>query len=131
MTTEENKFLERLMIIFEREAEDHLKTMTELLQLLASGENEQADTGLVDRLFREPHSLKGAARSVNIPIIENVCQSMEYVLTRLKQKEIDLSTNFFTVFYQVIEHLTYEVSNLAGKGRASNLVQLQLMLQAL
>jgi two-component system chemotaxis sensor kinase CheA len=131
MTTEENKFLERLMIIFEREAEEHLNTMKELLQLLEGGESGQAGTNMIDHLFREAHSLKGAARSVNIPVIESTCQSMEYVLTRLKKNEISLSTRFFTVFYQVIEHLTLEISNLAGKGKASNLVQLQLMLQAL
>ena len=131
MTTERNNFLERLMVIFKREAEEHLKTMTELLQLLEHNENEQACADIVDSLFRETHSLKGAARSVNIPAIESVCQSMEYALVKLKQKEIDFSSDFFTVFYQAIDHLTYEVANLAGEGNASNLIQLQLMLQAL
>jgi two-component system chemotaxis sensor kinase CheA len=131
MTTERNNFLERLMVIFKREAEEHLKTMTELLQLLESGGNGQVDMDIVDHLFREAHSLKGAARSVDIALIESVCQSMEYALVKLKQKEIDLSSGFFTAFYQVIAHLTYEVSHLAGERKALNLVQLQLMLQAL
>ena len=69
MATEEKEFLKRLMLIFEREAEEHLKTMTELLQALENREPGQVCTDAVDCLFREAHSLKGAARSVNNPVI--------------------------------------------------------------
>ncbi len=44
--------------------------------------------GIIEAVFREAHSLKGAARSVNLTPVEAVCQSFEDVLAALKRKEI-------------------------------------------
>ena len=55
--------------------------------------DEQAAT--VEVVFREAHSLKGAARAVNLVEIERVCQSLESVFSAAKRGEISLSLPFY------------------------------------
>jgi len=59
----------------------------------------------VETLFREAHSLKGAARSVNLADIERVCQPMERVLSALKRGELALSPEFFKTMYASVDGL--------------------------
>jgi len=79
---------ERLMATFLGELEEHVHTLTR--DLLAI---EQTPAQIPDRLaslFRSAHSLKGAARSVNLQPIETVCHHLESLLGRpvlFKQSE--------------------------------------------
>ena len=54
----------------------------------AGGFEERAP--IVEKIFREAHSLKGAARAVNVKEIETICQTVEGVLARAKRREIAL-----------------------------------------
>lgn len=83
MATDNDHFLQRLLVTFRAEAEEHLVTMASLLQQLERGEGVDA---AVERLFREAHSLKGAARAVNLGEAERVCQAMERMLSALKRE---------------------------------------------
>ena len=69
---------ERLMATFLGELEEHVHTLTR--DLLAI---EQTPAQIPDRLaslFRSAHSLKGAARAVNLQPIETVCHHLESLL---------------------------------------------------
>jgi two-component system chemotaxis sensor kinase CheA len=88
MATDDERFLQRLLATFRLEAEEHLAAMSSLLLEL-----EQADPGgpqaaRLEALFREAHSLKGAARSVNLVDVEAVCQALERVLSAMKRLEL-------------------------------------------
>ena len=50
---------------------------------------------IVEVIFREAHSLKGAARSVNFADIEQVCQAMESLFAALKRGEMPLALPLF------------------------------------
>ncbi len=58
---------------------------------------------IVESVFREAHSLKGAARAVNLKEIESICQALESVLSALKGKQLAVSQALFDLLYQTID----------------------------
>ena len=85
MNSKEKEFLKKLLAAFKIEAEEHIRTITAgLLELEKERRTEQRDS-LVETIFREAHSLKGAARSVNMTEIETVCQALESVFHDWKE----------------------------------------------
>ena len=80
-------FLKRLLATFDIEAAEHIAAIsTGLVDLeMATAAEEQA--GIIEAVFREAHSMKGAARAVNLSPVEGLCQSFEDVLASLKRKK--------------------------------------------
>ena len=77
MDKTEQEFLKRLRETFRVEADEHLRALSSgLIELeKAPGQAEQAP--IIETIYREAHSLKGAARSVNLKEIESLCQPLE------------------------------------------------------
>ncbi|MDO8706312.1 MAG: response regulator [Sulfuricaulis sp.] len=105
MANKNDAFLKKLLATFRVEADEHLKAMSagliELEKKPAAGRHAE----IVESVFREAHSLKGAARAVNIKEIESVCQPLESVLAALKSKQIAVSPPLFDLLYQTIDTL--------------------------
>ena len=103
MNKKDDKFLKKLLAAFRVEAEEHLKAIRDgLLELEKEPAQEQA-SGIIERIYREAHSLKGASRSVNIIQIETVCQSIESIFDSLKKKRLKVSTELFDVLHQATD----------------------------
>jgi two-component system chemotaxis sensor kinase CheA len=84
MAMNEAEFLKRLQEAFRVEAEEHLQAMSAgLLELEKAAPGDQA--ALLESIYREAHSLKGAARAVNFTAIESICQSLESVFSAWKR----------------------------------------------
>ena len=116
MATDEQAFLRRLLATFKQEADDHLKTMADSLRTLADPGQAGRAAELGELLFREAHSLKGAARSVDMGPVEILCHALESVLARLRAREIALSTRLLDVLLQVLDRLAQDVeAGVAGK----------------
>ncbi|MES2161019.1 MAG: Hpt domain-containing protein [Pseudomonadota bacterium] len=108
MATDDERFLQRLLATFRLEADEHLGAMSALvLELERPGESggPARAAGLVETLFREVHSLKGAARAVNLADIETVCQALESVLALLKRAQRAPPAPMFELFYLTIDVL--------------------------
>lgn len=75
---------------------------------------------IADRIFREAHSLKGAARSVGATEIEILCQSMESVLAGLKRREIALTSALLDLFHQAVSGLERLLPSLEGGNRTAD-----------
>ena len=74
METGDAEFLQRLLAMFKVEAREHLDVIAAELGKLEKGDaGNQADS--VEIIYREAHTLKGAARSVNLADIVSLCQS--------------------------------------------------------
>jgi two-component system chemotaxis sensor kinase CheA len=86
MTTPDADFLKRLLAAFEVEAAEHLQAMTQGLLALESVSPDQRPA-LLETVYREAHSLKGAARAVNHGDIEMICQAIEGVFAAWKQQQ--------------------------------------------
>jgi two-component system, chemotaxis family, sensor kinase CheA len=87
MTAAEEEFLRSLRATFKVEAAEHLQDIgTGLLELeKAAAPGEQLE--IIETVFRAAHSLKGAARAVNLTEIESLCQSLEELFAAWKRRE--------------------------------------------
>jgi two-component system chemotaxis sensor kinase CheA len=91
MADKESEFLERLKATFRVEAQEHLSLMYSGLHALEqTADGEQLSEG-IETVFREAHSLKGAAASVGFPEIQRTCQQVESIFSALKRKEMPLT----------------------------------------
>ncbi len=103
---ENDELLKRLLAIFQVEAAEHLKTMFSLFQALEQPAAEEEHATLVEALFREAHSLKGAARSVNLSAVEAVCKALESAMSALKGRRLDaLVPAWFETVYRALDGL--------------------------
>ena len=78
------EFLKKLVATFLVEAREHVQELGSGLLMLEKVAGREAQQPLVETLFREMHSLKGAARAVDAGEIERLCQALEDVLGDVK-----------------------------------------------
>ncbi len=90
MDQKDEEFLKRLLVLFKIEAQEHLKIIATGLAELEYC-NAQQGSAVVERIYREAHSLKGAACSVNWSDIVALCQTMEDVFSALKRGDLFFS----------------------------------------
>lgn len=115
---EDDLFLKQLLQMFSIEAQEHLAMMSELLLQLERGPPAEDAARAVETLFREAHSLKGAARSVNLGDIERVCQPLERVLSAAKRGELALTQEFFKTLYATVDGLAQILARDVGDARS-------------
>ena len=106
MDKKEADFLKRIRETFRVEAEEHLHAFSSGLIELEKTHPEEQVIEIIETIFREVHSLKGAARSVDQKEIESLCQPLESVFYSLKCKKIILSPFSISLFYKAADHLT-------------------------
>lgn len=106
MAGKNDAFMKRLLSTFKVEADEHIKNITAGLIKLEKDPEPQVKAGIIETVFREAHSLKGAARAVNLSDIETLCQSLESVFSGLKNREIDLPPALFDTLHQSLDMLT-------------------------
>jgi two-component system chemotaxis sensor kinase CheA len=83
---DEDEFLQTLRATFKVEADEHIQTIASgLLELERASDNEAERRAVIEVTFRAAHSLKGAARAVNLTDVEMICQSMEDVFAKWKR----------------------------------------------
>ncbi|MCZ7679038.1 MAG: ATP-binding protein [Sandaracinaceae bacterium] len=75
MTREE--LAARLRAIFREELADHIRTWDEVLLRVEREGEASASPADVQQLFRVAHSLKGAARTVGLDVLERYCHDLE------------------------------------------------------
>ncbi len=91
MDERREEFLARLRETFRVEAAEHIEAMRAgLVAIESAGETERPF--IVERVFREAHSLKGAARSVSLAEVEALCLALESIFAAMKREELKLST---------------------------------------
>jgi len=99
-------FLAQLLDTFRGEAHEHLSAMAAGLLILEQSETprEEYET-TIEQVFRETHSLKGAARAVGLREIENLCQQQESVFSAVRKGTLILHPEDFDLFHSVIRTL--------------------------
>lgn len=110
MDTKDEEFLKRLQATFRIEANDHIHELTSGLLELEKSLDIEKNRSLLELIFREAHSLKGAARSVNMKDIESVCQVLESIFGALKNKRVTLTSEDFDLIHQAINNISILVS---------------------
>lgn len=103
MGNKEKDFLKRLLAAFKTEAEEHLKALSSGLLELEKTPKSERQTSIIEVVFREAHSLKGAARSVNMTEIETICRSLENTFSAWKSRKIKPSPEQFDTLHYAID----------------------------
>ena len=101
----EDEFLKRFQITFRGEADEHIRNFYSGLDELEKNPDAGRVEQIIETMFREIHSLKGAARSIGNKETESLCQPLESVFSGLKRKELILSPSFYKIFYQSADWL--------------------------
>ena len=90
MTDKDDDFRKKLLEMFRVEAGEHAAVLSSgLIELEKAELPEEARGKILEVIYRDAHSLKGAARAVDLGAIESVCQQLETVFAALKRGEID------------------------------------------
>ncbi|MCG7849656.1 MAG: hybrid sensor histidine kinase/response regulator [ANME-2 cluster archaeon] len=119
MGTKNNEFLKKLQETFKIEAGEHINAISSGLIELEKAQTVEKQMEVIETVFREVHSLKGAARAVNMTDIESVCQNLESVFATLKRKETALSPDLFDVLHQTVDTLNSLLLSAGAKRTAS------------
>lgn len=90
----------RLLETFLIEAGEHVASINHALSAL---EQNQSPAGQLEIIFRCAHSLKGGARIVNLQLIEYLCQSLESLLSRLRQGDNSISQSLLNLLHEAVD----------------------------
>lgn len=128
MSQKEEAFRKRLLETFRIEAAEHLEVMSSGLLELEKADTPEKRQAIVETVFRETHSLKGAARAVNVSSIETTCQSMESVLAALKRGDAAISPSLLDALNRAVGGLEklYSAADF-GQGDEARLLMLGLV----
>jgi two-component system, chemotaxis family, sensor kinase CheA len=118
MNPRDEEFLKRLLATFKVEAEEHLKAISAGLLQLEKEASAEKRAAVIQNVFREAHSLKGAARAVNLAEIEALCQALESVFARWKRGETASSPEEFDLLHQALD-LAARLTAASGSGAAA------------
>ena len=118
MNKTEEEFFKRINETFRVEAEEHLSAFSSGLIELEKTQAGESSAEIIEAMFREIHSLKGAARSIDQKDVESICQPLESVFSALKHKQYTLSPFSFDLFYKTQERLSRLITE-SGSGQTA------------
>src|SRR5688500_12421942 len=105
MDSKEQEFQSRLLATFKVEAAEHIQALSSGRIQLENALGPHERVKIIETIFRGAHSLKGAARAVNMARIESICQSAESVFSALKRNELALSPSLFDALHEAVDDL--------------------------
>ncbi len=121
--------LKRLLSTFRVEANEHINAMISGLIELEKATSPDKSKEVIETLFREAHSLKGAARAVNLSEIEAICQSLESAFAALKRQELMPTPPLFDLFHQASDTLSNLLISPEAARTASDKSQVRELLR--
>ncbi len=111
MNTHEDQFLASLRATFKIEANEHLQTIAAGLLELEKTSAPEAQRRLVETVFRAGHSLKGAARAVNLTEVESICQALEDVFAAWKRRELAPSPQILDTLHRALDAVAEAIAS--------------------
>ncbi|MBC2581454.1 response regulator [Clostridium sp. DJ247] len=102
MNINDAEFFKKLRSTFNIEAHEHLRTIS-LSMIELEKEQIEDRKSVIETIHREFHSLKGAARSVNIREIETICHNVENIFSNIKKGKSILSSEMFDILNKAVD----------------------------
>lgn len=115
MKKKEKEFLQRLIETFKIEAAEHISEISKGVLSLEKETDYKMRISIIENVFREFHSLKGAARTVNLNDMGNICQSMEDIFSALKRGDTNLPDSAFDTMNETVDVLASLLETM-GEG---------------
>ncbi|MBN2194382.1 MAG: chemotaxis protein CheW, partial [Polyangiaceae bacterium] len=130
MDRKNEESLSRLRETFRVEATEHLDAVT--AGLLAMEHASDADRAAkVEHVFREAHSLRGAARSLSLAGVEALCLELESVFAAVRREELGLSTETCDGIRAALGVLAKSCASAGAPSSPKGLVEEQQAIAAL
>ena len=117
MNKDQEAFLLELLGDFKIEAVEHQQAIVSGLLDIEKNTDPTIIKKQVEVIFREIHSLKGAARAVNQLDIERLCMGMESVFHELKKENLVLTPSSFDELYKASDTLDLMLSEIDSKQK--------------
>lgn len=131
MAKSQEDFLRELLADFRIEAAEHQQAITQGMLLLEQQPSQEEYQKVVETIFREFHSLKGAARAVNQGEVERLCQTMEGVFHQIKEGQISLTPTLLDLLFNGVDMLTRLLAAENGAGQGSQIAHFQRAVESL
>jgi two-component system, chemotaxis family, sensor kinase CheA len=93
---------QKLLATFQIEHRDHIEQIRSLLAMIEKTSGQPQGTEL-DEVFRRAHSLKGAARAVDLHQVEGLAHRLETLFSRVRQGQMPLDKSVAGVVQQVLD----------------------------
>lgn len=125
MGQENDSFYRELLNDFKTESAEHYESIVQGIHELVPGKD-VANFVRLETLYRNTHSLKGAARALSLRDIEKVCSALESVFGKVKKKEIALTSELILVvqgFTKLIKDLINNVSGTQSEVSGSRITR--------
>jgi len=103
MTYPDEEFLGKLQAAFRGESEEHLLAISCGLLELEKSPDAPRRAEIIASIFRDAHSLKGAARAVNLPQIEMICQALESVFSAWKKRDVSADPELLDPLHRAVK----------------------------
>ncbi|MDA8179426.1 MAG: hybrid sensor histidine kinase/response regulator [Desulfobacteria bacterium] len=104
MADKDAVFRKKLLEMFRIEAGEHAAAISSgLIELEKADLPEEARGKTLEAIYRDAHSLKGAARAVDLGSIESVCQRLESVFAAMKRGGIEASGGLYDLLHRAVD----------------------------
>lgn len=117
MAPTDKDLLKRLLATFAVEADEHIRALSGGLIELEKAPHAERRREVVERIFREVHSLKGAARAVNHAGVQSISHALENVFAALKRSSLAATPDLLDLLHHAATALKGAVA--AGGGGAA------------
>lgn len=109
----------QLMVLFVAEAQEHVQTINQNLLALEAKPPKDTYAQLLTDTLREAHSLKGAARAVNLNDVETLAHHLESLFVGLQNGGKLLSAEGFDLAYKSLDAIGALVQEATGAETAA------------
>ncbi|MCX8026754.1 MAG: Hpt domain-containing protein, partial [Thermodesulfovibrionales bacterium] len=119
----DEQFQKRLLDIFKKEAIGHVNSLIDgIIEIERRGISAD-NTAIIDRLFRNAHSLKGSSRTVNILSIEGICQVLEEIFYDIKKGKLTITEPLLNSLNKAIKIIERIIDNPTQKIDYENAIK--------
>jgi two-component system chemotaxis sensor kinase CheA len=103
MFTLDDDIMRQLRATFKTEAAEHVQAINRILVALEKDPEEEERVALLEEIFREAHSLKGAAGAADFAEVEATAHRLESVMSAANDGEIELTGDLCDVLYDAVD----------------------------
>jgi two-component system, chemotaxis family, sensor kinase CheA len=108
----DKELMKKLKGVFIQEARERLASMSSnLISLEQEEPSSPEQTSVLEDVYRDAHSLKGASRSVGLNSIESVFQVVEDIFNEIKEGQSDLAPELFDILQDFIKTLNRVINS--------------------
>lgn len=127
----QDEFLKELLSDFRAEAAEHIALVADGLLSLEQSGNAIPDKAIIEKIYRETHSLKGAARAVNFTGTEILCQNIETIFSAVKNGKSGMIPEIYDAIYSALGALRSILIEFDISGKEKKPANFQQIIKSL